>query len=469
MVPIGWGGMAQLLAVTAHLPASPMLVSEPAHGWSGGDTLQVLGLVLCLALSAFANGAETALTSVSRIRTRSMLEQGLKGSRDVAYLIRDPNRFLSAILILNSVAIIVASTLATLVLVNVLGTSLGGIVAPVATSLVVLTFVEIVPKTIAIHTSENTALRYAPWVRRLTAVLGPLIVVLRVVTDAFMRARGITPRTGPFVTEEELISLVALSEQQGVIEEEEKEMINGVIEFEETMVREVMVPRVRITGVQADRSLREAIDVAIEDGHSRIPIYEGSIDKISGVLYAKDMLRAVSRHQENIALRDLARKAFEVPETKRLGDLFREFQTKNVHLAIVIDESGGTAGLVTIEDLIEEIVGEIHDEYDKPGDEPTIEQVGPDEYVVDARINLEDLDDEVHLGLASEEYDTLNGFILDKLGALPTAGAEVPLDGHATLTVLSTAGRRADKVRIVRLDRAEHDADAALSDFDVLE
>jgi CBS domain containing-hemolysin-like protein len=455
--------------MTAHLPASPVLVSALAHGWSGVDTVQVLGLLLCLGLSAFANGAETALTSVSRIRSRSMLEQGLKGSRDVAYLIRDPNRFLSAILILNSVTIIVASTLATLLLVDRLGPSLGAIVAPFVTSLVVLVFVEIVPKTIAIHTAEATALRYAPRVRLLTAVLGPMIAVLRTITNAMMRVRGITPRTGPFVTEEELISLVALSEQQGVIEEEEKEMINGVIEFEETMVREVMVPRVSITAVQADSTLSAAIDVAIESGHSRLPIYDGTIDKITGMLYVKDMLRAVSRGQDSLTLRDLARPAFEVPETKHLGDLFREFQAKKVHIAVVIDESGGTAGLVTIEDLLEEIVGEIQDEYDKPGDEPSFEQITPNEYVVDARINLEDLDDEIHLGLASEQYDTLNGFIIDKLGELPTAGAEVPLDGQATLTVLSTVGRRADKVRIVRLDSADQTDAEELSEFDTIE
>jgi putative hemolysin len=248
-----------------------------------------------------------------------------------------------------------------------------------------------------------------------------------------------------------LISLVTLSEQQGVIEEEEKEMIHGVIEFEETMAREVMVPRVRITAVQADRSLQEAIDIAIEDGHSRIPIYEDSIDKVTGILYVKDMLRAVRHGEMNIPIRELGRKPFEVPETKRVGDLFREFQSKKIHIAIVIDESGGTAGLVTIEDLLEEIVGEIQDEYDKPGEEPTVEQVGPNEYIVDGRISLADLDDEIHLGLESEDYDTLNGFIIDKLEALPTVGAEFKLDGEALIKVVSVIGHRADKVLIQRL------------------
>jgi CBS domain containing-hemolysin-like protein len=244
-------------------------------------------------------------------------------------------------------------------------------------------------------------------------------------------------------------------------------MIHGVIEFEETLAREVMVPRVRIAAVQADLSLKEAIDIALESGHSRLPIYEDTIDKITGVLYVKDMLRAVSRDSTAVPLREIAREPFEVPETKRVGDLFREFQAKKIHIAIVVDESGGTAGLVTIEDLLEEIVGEIQDEYDKPGDEPTIEQLGPNEYLVDARINLEDLDDEIHLGLASEEYDTLNGFIIDRLGALPRAGAEVALDGHAVLTVVSVSGRRADKVRITRLSNGNHSEQ--MSELDVLE
>jgi putative hemolysin len=301
----------------------------------------------------------------------------------------------------------------------------------------------------------------------LTIVLNPIIQVLRSITDSVMRLRGIRPRTGPFVTEEELISLVTLSEQQGVIEEEEREMIHGVIEFEETMAREVMVPRVRITAVHADSILKEAIAVALESGHSRLPVYEDSIDKVTGMLYVKDMLRAVTVGTMDVPVRDLARPPFEVPETKRVGDLFREFQSKKIHMAIVIDESGGTAGLVTIEDLLEEIVGEIQDEYDKPGEEPTVEEVAPNEFMVDARINLEDLDDEIHLGLNSEEYDTLNGFIIDKLRDLPTVGAEISLEGDALIRVVSVTGRRADKVLIRRLTPLLKPAVDEFSEFNV--
>ena len=430
--------------VFGHLPLSLVLA---VHAWTGENTIQAIALLACLGLSAFANGAETALTSVGRIRSSSMLDQGVKGSETVASLIRDPNRFLSAILIVNSVAIIVASTLATLLLVDLFDGS-GAVIAPIVTSFVVLIFVEIVPKTVAIHTAESTALRYAPTVRLMTVVLNPIIVVLRSLTDAVMRVRGIQPRSGPFVTEDELISLVTLSEQQGVIQEEEKEMIHNVIELEETMVREVMVPRVRVTAVQADRTLEEAIDIAVESGHSRLPLYEESLDRVTGVLYVKDLLRPMSRGAMDTPLRTLARKPFEVPETKRIGELFREFKARKIHIAIVVDESGGTAGLVTIEDLLEEIVGDIQDEYDKPGEEPTIERTGPYEYVVDARFNLGDLNDELPLGIDSEEYDTLNGYIIDHLGALPVVGSEVPLPRGGMLTVLSVTGRRADKVRI---------------------
>ena len=428
----------------------PVLLFVSGHSWTGGNTIQVIALFVCLIMSAFANGAETALTSVGRVRSSTMLDQGVRGSEDVAFLIKDPNRFLSAILIVNSVAIIVASTLATLLLVSLLGADVGAIVAPVVTSLVVLVFVEILPKTVAIHTAEATALRYAGPVKAITLILDPFISLLRLLTNQVMRARGIRPRTGPFVTEEELISLVTLSEQQGVLQEDEREMIHGVIELEKTMVREVMVPRVRITAIQADSTLQEAITIALDDGHSRLPVYEETIDRVTGVLYVKDLLRAVSRGDGDSPIRTLARKPFEVPESKRVGDLFREFQTRKIHIAIVVDESGGTAGLVTIEDLLEEIVGDIQDEYDKPGEEPTVEQISPLEYVVDARIHLEDLNDEVHLGIDSEEYDTLNGFIIDRLGAIPSAGSEVKVDGGVVLTVLSVFGRRADKVRITK-------------------
>ncbi len=429
---------------------APVVLFLSGHPWGTGNTFQLIALVFCLVISSFANGAETALTSVGRVRSNTMLDQGVKGGEAVAYLIREPNRFLSAILIVNSVAIIVASTLATLLMVNVLGDAAGAIAAPFVTSIVVLVFVEILPKTIAIHTAETTALRYAEPVRFVTRILGPLITVLIGLTGLAMRVRGIPPRSGPFVTEEELISLVTLSEQQGVLQEDEREMIHGVIELENTMVREVMVPRVRITAVQADSTVQEAVVIALDDGHSRLPVYEETIDRVTGVLYVKDLLRAIGRDGNDSPIRSLARKPFEVPETKRVSDLFREFQTRKIHIAIVVDESGGTAGLVTIEDLLEEIVGDIQDEYDKPGEEPTVEQVGPREYMVDARIHLEDLNDEVHLGIDSEEYDTLNGFIIDRLGAIPAVGSEVRTDSGAMLTVLSVFGRRADKVRITK-------------------
>ncbi len=455
--------VADLLAHAAGLTAGgafgqPVLALA-GHGWDSGDTAQAVGLLACLIMSALANGAETALTSISRLRTRHLLDQGVKGSAIVADLTRDPNQFLSAILIVNSVAIIVASTLATLILVGLLGDSLGAVAAPIITSAVVLVFVEIIPKTLAIHTAEPTALRFARPVTALTTFLRPIISLLRSLTNLVMRLLGIKPRTGPFVTEDELISLVSLSEQQGVIEEDEKEMIHGVIEFEETMAREVMVPRVRITAVQADRTVKEAVDIALENGRSRIPVYAESIDKVTGIIYVKDLLKAFRDGQQDMQVRELARKAFEVPETKRVGDLFREFQAMKIHIAIVIDESGGTAGLVTIEDLLEEIVGEIQDEYDKPGSEPTIERTGPDEFVVDGRINLEDLDDEIDLELKSEDYDTLNGFIIDRLEELPTVGAEIQVDGQAVIKVLSVANRHADKVLIKRLARSTGDVE----------
>ncbi len=442
-----------LAHVAGVLTGNPRVLGQPVlalagHAWDGADTLQAIGLLSCLLLSALANGAETALTSLSRLRTRHLLDQGVKGSNQVALLIRDPNQFLSAILIVNSVAIIVASTLATLILVGLLGDNLGAVIAPIVTSAVVLVVVEIIPKTLAIHTAEPTALRFARPVIGLTTLLRPLIGLLRAMTDLVMRLLGIKPRTGPFVTEDELISLVSLSEQQGVIEEEEKEMIHGVIEFEETMAKEVMVPRVRITAVQADLTVKEAVDIALEKGRSRIPIYAESIDKVTGIIYVKDLLRALRDGQDDMSVRELGRKPFEVPETKRVGDLFREFQARKIHIAIVIDESGGTAGIVTIEDLLEEIVGEIQDEYDKPGSEPTIEQIGPDAYVVDGRIYLEDLEDEIHLALKSEDYDTLNGFIIDRLEDLPTVGAVIEVDDEAVITVLSVSNRHADKVQI---------------------
>ena len=290
-------------------------------------------------------------------------------------------------------------------------------------------------------------------VEALSRVLRPLSRALTYVTNGIVRLfGGQTVRHGPFVTEEELRLLVEVGEEEGVLEEEEREMIHNVFELADTSVREVMVPRIDMVTVEADVSVDEAMSLIVQGGQSRIPVYDGSIDNIIGVLYAKDLLRNVAARQHPASVRELVREAYFVPESKRLDDLLRELQQQRVHMAIVVDEYGAVAGLVTIEDLVEEIIGDIQDEYDK--EELLVERISADEYLVDAKISLDELNEVLDTNLTSEEYETLGGFVYAKLDKIPTVGDVVRHDGF-TFTILGTKGRRVTKVKVVRHHESE--------------
>ena len=267
-------------------------------------------------------------------------------------------------------------------------------------------------------------------------------------TNGLVRLFGGAPvKRGPFVTEDELRLLVEVGEQEGVLEEEEREMIHNVFELADTTVREVMVPRPDMITVEADATLDDAMKIIVEGGQSRIPVYADSIDDIIGVLYAKDLLRVLTLNERPPSVRSLVRQAYFVPESKRLDDLLREMQQQRVHMAIVVDEYGSVAGLVTIEDLVEQIIGDIQDEYDR--EEQLFERISDNEFIVDAKISLDELDELLDAELASEDYDTLGGLIYAKLDKIPSAGDTVT-QGDLTFTVLGTKGRRVTKVRVVR-------------------
>jgi CBS domain containing-hemolysin-like protein len=253
----------------------------------------------------------------------------------------------------------------------------------------------------------------------------------------------------PFVTQDEIKAMVDAGEEGGVIEENEKEMIYSIFEFGDTLAREVMVPRIDIVAVDAETPLLQALDVIMKEGHSRIPVYQGTIDNIIGLLYAKDLLVYRKEGKHNVPLTSILRPAYFVPETKKVDDLLRELQARRVHMAIVVDEYGGTAGLVTVEDLLEEIVGEIQDEYDE--EEPTVERVSDTEFIFDAGVNLDDVNDLLRVELPDTGGDTLGGFIYAQLGRVAAVGDEIRV-GDLTITVLSVAGRRIRKVRVARTE-----------------
>ena len=408
--------------------------------------IELLVIVISLVLAALAASAETSLTSISRVRLRQLVEQKVPQAIIIERLHSNPNGYLSTILIVNTVAIIVASSAATLLALNLYHERVADWVVSVLLSLVVLVFCEITPKTLSLQRAERVALRMARLVAAVTWVMRPIVYVLSALSRFLLRMIGGKAQVrGPFVTEEELKLLVSVGEEEGVIEEEEREMIHGIFEMGDMRVREVMVPRTDLVAIEAGQPVEKAVDLVTKHGHTRIPLYEGNLDHIVGVLYAKDLLRAIVRGDPK-TLREIARKPFFTPESNKVQDVLRDLRKNRVHMAIVVDEYGGTAGAVTIEDILEEIVGPIQDEYDV-GEEDEIQFISPNEVVLDGRVSVDDVNELLKLNVTADSYDTIGGYVLDQLGAAPRVGATLKL-GEAELRVEAVQGTRIKKVRI---------------------
>jgi CBS domain containing-hemolysin-like protein len=411
------------------------------------DWIFLVALLFTLVIAGIASAAETALTSVNRIRIRNLAEEGDKRAQRIERLLHQPHLFITTILVVNNLSVIIASTLATLIAVDLDFTG-AEVLSTILLAIIVLLFCEITPKTAAVQAPE----RWSRWlvgpVEALMRFLLPLIVGLTYISSGLIRLFGGKPGAKtPFVTEDELRLMVEVSEEEGVLEEEEREMIDNVFELSDTAVREVMVPRIDMVAVEADVSVEEATRVVLQGGQSRVPVYDDSIDDILGVLYAKDLLRVLATGQKPPSVRGLVRPAYFVPESKRLDDLLRELQQQRVHMAIVVDEYGAVSGLVTIEDLVEEIIGDIKDEYDV--EEQLFERVSDNEFIIDAKLAVDEFDELVGRELPEGEYDTLGGFVYAQLDKIPTIGDVLSYE-DLTITVLDTKGRRVTKVKVVR-------------------
>lgn len=413
------------------------------------EWIEAIVLVLTIVFAGMAAAAETALTGLTPAAVHNLEERGGVG-RSIAYLRKDPNRFLSTILIVNSTSLILASSVATILFDQVLPRPWNELAVAVGLSIVVLIFSELTPKNIAVRRPSAVAVILARPVRWLSILLRPVIATLGTVVSLLMTllGQGGGMSAVPVVTEDEVLATVNLAEQSGSMSEEETERIEGVVNLDKIQAGEVMKPRVDVVAVPADMPLMDALDVVLREGHSRIPVFDESIDRIVGILYDKDLLRYIRENETNVSLRDVAREAIFVPESKRADDLLREFQKKKVHIAIVVDEYGGTAGLVTIEDLLEEIVGEIQDEYDT--EEPLVVRVNDDEWVFDAMMRIEEVNEEMEIELPADNgIETLGGFVFERLGDVAEMGDVVQSDG-LTLEVIEVEGKRIKKVRITR-------------------
>ena len=405
-------------------------------------------LLVTLVLAALAASAETALTSISRIKLRRLVDDGNRRAVIIQRLHQDPNKYLTAILTLNTTAIIFSSTAASLIAHDHgLGDFWPELLIGLADAFVVLVVAEITAKSLALSNMEY-ALAVAPIVDTATTALRIPIAGMSALARLLAPGRGKV--RGPFVTEEELKMLVTVGEEEGIIEEEEREMIHGVIEIGDMTVREVMIPRIDIVAVEVNKPVDEIVQLVLTYGHTRIPVFEESIDRIVGVAYAKDLLRYSagrgSSTEQQGDLGKVMRKPYFVPENKNLSEFLHEMREHRVHMATVIDEHGQTAGVITIEDIIEEIVGPIRDEYDAL-EEEELQFVAPNEALLDARVSLDDAREELGLHLRAEDVDSLGGFIYSQLGAIPESGEVIEIEG-VTMTVVSVRGQRIGKVRV---------------------
>ena len=428
--------------------------------------LQIVVIVILTLLEGVFVAAEIALVTMRRSRIDQLVEEGNRSAKRVKRLVAQPGRFLAVTQIGLTFLGFLASAYAAVNLttsleslfkgsgITILVSSAGALALIIVTlilSLFTIVFGELVPKSLALAHTDAYALRLSGFIEVLLRVLGPLVRVLTAITTGVSRMLGAGDQAQGVMTTQELSILVERGGEQGILEAEEEQMIQAVIELGDQRIHEVMVPRIAMVSLAADATLEEAIDLIVEEGHSRIPVYEETIDQIVGILYAKDLLPFLKQESpDTAALRTLLRTPVLVPESMTVDDLLHELQRRKVHLAIVLDEYGGTAGLVTIEDLLEEIVGEIQDEYDV--EEPLIVKLSDDEARVDGRADVDELSElfDMSLDLEDEaEYDTVGGLIYHRIGGVPKPGDEVKVDG-LMLTVESTDGRRVGKVLVVR-------------------
>lgn len=405
-------------------------------------------VVLLVAAAAFLAAAETALTNIPRVRALALVEEGRRGAASLARLLEHRERILNPVLLLKLVCHLVAATIVGLVAQNELG-PLGIFVAIIVEVAVFYVFAEAAPKTFALQHPERTALVLAPLVRVIGGFLPVRVVTRLLITVSNVVLPGKGRREGPAVSEEDLLALADVAVEAGEIESEERQLIRSVIDFGDTVAREVMVPRPDMMAVPADTSVAEAMEVAIVNGYSRLPAYDpgGGIDDVVGLVLAKDLMRGMRDRLGQTPVRPLLRPPLFVPETKRVSELLREMQARQRHMAIVIDEYGGTAGLVTLEDLIEELVGEIVDEFDVEA--PALEPLPNGDWRVNARMPLDEVNELLRLDLPEGDWDTVGGLVFNAIGHVPGEGEAVEIDGHR-LRAENVDGRRIGRVRITR-------------------
>ncbi len=411
-------------------------------------TTALVVVVLLVVLAACFAASEAALLALSRLRL--LQRNGAQDTKALERLVSDRNLYLTTILVGNTIILLAADSLATWLAIQY-GVWRPVLVATIIMTVVILVFAEIVPKMVVVQEPTHWARRLAPFLNVMARLLRPLTWALVGLTHRVIRLFGGDPNApGPYVTEEDIRALVNVGERHGALEEEEKEMIHSIFELGDTVVREVMTPRTDMVCADVTDPVSKGVEIVIREGYSKVPVFEENIDHIVGVVHDRELLIAVSRGEENVALRSLMRPIKAIPENKKVDELLREMQAEKVSVAIVVDEYGGTAGLVTMEDLLEEIVGEIMDEYDAEQQDlpPEIKELPNGDVIVDARMDIDDVNERLGLSLPTEDFESIGGYTFGLFGRVPMPGEHLSIDGGLTLVVEKTSGRRLLSVRI---------------------
>lgn len=405
----------------------------------------LLTALILLVLSALFSSAETSMVAVSRIRIRTLAEEGNKRAQTLLKIFANEDKMLSAILIGNNlVNTYLASIAATI------AAGFGGYAVSIATFIItflILVFGEITPKTLATQNAEKLALLYAPFISFLMKVLTPVIWFINLFSSLILKLFHAGTKGGhPSMTESELRTIVDVSHEEGVIESDEKELLNNVFDFGDARAKEVMVPRVHVVSAPSTSTAADLLDIYRKEQFTRIPIYEGSVDNVVGIVNMKDLL--LMEDDGNFDLRKILRKPYFTVENKKISDLLMEMKNSTFNMAIVLDEYGELAGIITVEDIIEELVGEVHDEYDAHEAE-NIRKIDDRTYVVKGYLSLHDINDALDLDLDSEDFDSIGGLLIDALGHLPKLGDQVTLEEGVTLQVTKIQKNRIEEIRLL--------------------
>lgn len=429
--------------------------------------LQLFFIILLIFLNAFFAAAEISIISLNKNKMNNLAEKGNKKASLLIKLVDEPSKFFATIQVGITLAGFFASATATASISKQLGkllkkvdikiisnasSQIAIIIVTIILAYITLVLGELVPKRIAVQKSEKIAMSTIRPIMLLYKITLPFVRILTYSTDSIISLLGIKyDKVEEKITEEEIRRIINEGEEKGVLDKEEKEMIQGVFDFDDKLAKSVMTPRTKVFAVDVEMNINEAVDVIIKKQYSRVPIYKGNMDNIIGIINMKDLLKVlVGKKEEFISLEDIARKPYFVPETKDINILFRELKESNNHLAILIDEYGGFSGIVTIEDLIEEILGDIFDEYDKlRKNEEAIIKIDKDTYIVSGLISIKKINDELGIGLPEDDVDTLGGFILDLIGIIPVEDKEYSVEyKNITFFIQKVVNKRIELVKI---------------------